>query len=127
MDEKKDCNVNDIRSAMLTHEALVLARFRGDREFLREIYTVFLSEIPEKSEALSQAEATGDFGSIGEVAHALRSSGATIGVEHCSDLAARIEAAANHKNGALVAELNLELHQLFKAIAQVIEERLLVI
>jgi HPt (histidine-containing phosphotransfer) domain-containing protein len=121
---KKDYESEKIRASILEHEVHVLERFHGDRAFLREIYTVFLSEIPEKSRLLQEAEASLDYESIAELAHALRSSGATIGVEACSDLAARMEDAAWRKKGDEVSRLNAELGSVMNVIASVIEERL---
>jgi HPt (histidine-containing phosphotransfer) domain-containing protein len=123
MNMKKEKTEADLRSSILENEARILKRFRGDRDFLKEIYSVFLEEIPEKTQALRQGETTLDFGIIEEVAHALRSSSATIGVRACSELAAGIEEAAVHKNSEMMKALASELYSLFGMLAPIIEER----
>jgi HPt (histidine-containing phosphotransfer) domain-containing protein len=121
---KKEKTEADIKASILENEKRVLTRFRGDREFLKEIYTVFLEEIPEKSEAFERGEANRDFSIIEEVAHSLRSSSATIGVEACSRLAAGIEEAASGKDMKKLKGLCTELYELFAMLAPIIEERL---
>ncbi len=124
MNTKRERTKAEIEASVLANEARVLARFRGDREFLKEIYSVFLGEIPEKTQMLKQGESACDYSAIEEVAHALRSSSATIGVIACSELASEIENAASVKDVEKLTALTTELFALFDALAPIIEARL---
>lgn len=76
---------------LLLDREWLLARYRGDVEFVKEVYQVFLQDAPPKLDRLARSLGGGDQADAAPAAHALKGMLATIGALGASELAARVE------------------------------------
>lgn len=72
--------------------ALALDRLGGDADLYREIGRLFLSEAPERMQALERARAAADADGIQRAAHALRGSLGLLGAHLAARAALQVEA-----------------------------------
>ncbi len=112
-----------------SHEDTLLDRdaaldhVQGDEEFLREIYQIFLEEIPTRLENFHRALEENDIQAIVGLAHSLKGVSLTIGALSCHKAALNLEMAAREGDEAKVREifptLNTILEQLEEQLSNI--------
>lgn len=70
---------------------LLIERFSGDVEIVREIVGIFLGEVPGLMEQLKEAVVSANYSKIRSVSHALKGSFSNVEAESCRILAAHME------------------------------------
>ncbi len=97
-----------------------LERMAGDMEFLRELYTIFLEELPERVAALEAAVSAKDMEQVAKVSHSLKSTAGTIGAIACQKCAEKLEHTARcmeyESVVLLIPHLKTNLYELKSAI-----------
>ena len=106
MDQEKRKEIDE--SPLLDHKA-ALDYVQGDKDFLREIFGIFLEEIPQRKSNFKEALAAEDTEKLTAVAHALKGVSLTIGAISCHKLSAEIEYAARSQDAEKAAVLYKEL------------------
>ena len=76
------------------NEEWLLEKARGNREFLKKLFTVFVDQQPQKIEEMRQALANGDLNEVTFMAHTLKGGAATMGAEVLKDRAYEVEKAS---------------------------------
>lgn len=94
MDDAKKKEIDE--SPLLDHQA-ALDYVQGDKDFLKEIFEIFLEEIPQRKTNFQEAIKTKNMEKLTSVAHALKGVSLTIGAISCHKLSAEIEYAARAK------------------------------
>ena len=94
----------------------------GGQESFDRVFKVFLSDIPVKTRALNEAVEKGDHKRYAIEAHAIKSSARIIGAGHLSQLAQRMEAAADQNDMATVGKHHKEFVELYGSILQLAEK-----
>ena len=74
-------------------------------EFVREIFTLFITSTPAKLEAMRAAAASESFKEITGLAHQLKSSGGNLGASHFHKLCNELEDFSSWENKAALAKL----------------------
>lgn len=73
----------------MTYQYIKLAyfedNFAGDREFIKEIFSIFLEDVPEKMTALHQQLLTGAWEQAAETAHSIKASVKMMGLDGLYD------------------------------------------
>jgi HPt (histidine-containing phosphotransfer) domain-containing protein len=89
--------VADEGTGVLDDAAVVALRetVGGDQEFLTELVSEFLDELPVQVAALHAAVAAGDAEQAGRIAHTLKSHGATFGVSRLERCCRELELCAH--------------------------------
>jgi HPt (histidine-containing phosphotransfer) domain-containing protein len=93
-----------------------LQHVEGDVDFLKEIYEIFLEEIPERIEAFQKALDENDIDRIVSLAHSLKGVSLTVGAYSCHELSAELEKAARKYDEKRVRELYRQLETLLRKI-----------
>ena len=93
-----------------------LQHVEGDEEFLKEIYEIFLEEIPERIETFQKTLEKNDIDKMVSLAHSLKGVALTIGADFCHSLSAELENAARNSNEHRVRELYAQLESLLREI-----------
>lgn len=86
------------RTPLLDEES-TLSRLKGDTEFLKTLYGVFVSDLPKKLAAIDEAAEKQDLDLLQRNAHSLKGAAATIGAIALRDAAFSLEMAS--KEGRL--------------------------
>ena len=98
-----------------------LRRVGGDEDLLRELSTLFESEIPGKIDLLRSAIAGKDFQETALVAHNIKGAAGTIGAEACRAAAGNLESAAREGKEELVVSflerLEIELERIREVLS----------
>ncbi len=98
-----------------------LRRVGGDKDFLKELFNIFVSTYPSQIEKLSQAIEEKDHKLAYEVAHTLKGSAANLGLKRVLELAKSIEEDAKNKDTKAAREslknLKKELENVSKSLA----------
>lgn len=81
----------------------------GDEESIKEIILIFLTDVKERIEMLTEAMKASDAEGIKSYAHALKGAAANVGVKRLSDIAYRLECAGREENMAAATPLFDEL------------------
>lgn len=81
----------------------------GDEESIEEIILIFLSDVKERIEMLTEAMKASDAEGIKSYAHALKGAAANVGVKRLSDIAYRLECAGREENMVAATPLFDEL------------------
>ena len=68
---------------------------QGDEDFLKEIYLIFLEEIPERIRSFKESIENQDTEKIARFAHSLKGSSMAIGAIRCHSLSEKLEKTAN--------------------------------
>lgn len=97
-----------------------LHHVEGDEEFLKEIYEIFLEEIPERIASFQKTLDNNDIDKIVSLAHSLKGVSLTIGADSCHSLAAEIEMAARQNDESKVRGLYPQLEHLLRKIEETI-------
>jgi histidine phosphotransfer protein HptB len=106
LDQEKRKDIDE--SPLLDYKA-ALDYVQGDKDFLKEIFEIFLEEIPQRKSNFEKALADKDMEKLTSVAHALKGVSLTIGAVSCHKLSAEIEYAARAKDFEKAAGLYKEL------------------
>jgi HPt (histidine-containing phosphotransfer) domain-containing protein len=105
MDKKNTANEiknENFENGSPIDEPELLKRFKADRGFIKELYGVFMEEIPKKIAVIKNALSNNDFKTIEKTAHTLRSSTGTICAKNAFAAATFLEDAAINLNKPLV-------------------------
>ena len=70
----------------------------GDEESIKEVIHIFLTDVKERIEMLTEAIMACDANGIKSYAHALKGAAANVGVKRLSDIAYRLECAGREEN-----------------------------
>ncbi|MFZ5426182.1 MAG: response regulator [Thermodesulfobacteriota bacterium] len=92
---------------MILNEKWLLEKARGNREFLKKLFAVFVDQQPRKIAEMSQALQDGDLPGVAFMAHTLKGGAATMGAEVLKERAFELEKAAKAKDESL-AMLHIE-------------------
>jgi signal transduction histidine kinase/CheY-like chemotaxis protein/HPt (histidine-containing phosphotransfer) domain-containing protein len=76
------------------NEQWLLDKARGNREFLKKLFAVFVEQQPRKVEEMRQALQAGDLKEVAFMAHTLKGGAATMGAEVLKDRSYEVEKAA---------------------------------
>jgi signal transduction histidine kinase/DNA-binding response OmpR family regulator len=76
------------------NEQWLLDKARGNREFLKKLFAVFVDQQPRKFEEMRQALSDGDLKEVAFMAHTLKGGAATMGAEVLKDRSYEVEKAA---------------------------------
>lgn len=98
-----------------------LENVEGDEEFLKEIYTIFLEEVPERIEAFRNNIDDNNLEKIVSLAHSLKGVSLTVGAISCHELSREVEMAARNGDGEKVKQLYSRLEDLLRRIEKEIE------
>ena len=103
-----------------------LEQVQGEAGFLRELYTVFISEIPERLDSFQSALKFNRRTQIVRLAHSLKGASLTIGAVSCGRLASDIETVGLEASvsdlQSLYAMLEQELAEVEAAIRQFLND-----
>jgi histidine phosphotransfer protein HptB len=89
-----------------------LQHVQGDEEFLREIYQIFLDEIPGRRENFEQALGKNEMQAVVGYAHSLKGVALTIGAGTCHKTALELEMAAREGDELKVQEMYRQLEDI---------------
>ena len=78
----------------ILNEQWLLEKARGNRDFLKKLFAVFVEQQPRKLDEMHQAIADGDLKEVAFMAHTLKGGAATMGAEVLKDRAFEVEMAA---------------------------------
>jgi HPt (histidine-containing phosphotransfer) domain-containing protein len=109
-------------AGMLLDKEGTLKRIKGDREFLRELYTAFLDEIPLKRRSLDDALHLHDFETIAYIAHSLAGAAASIGALSCQQHAIKLEKVTQHRHIEPVEAALRDLEGILQKLLTVLEK-----
>ncbi|MFZ5812310.1 MAG: Hpt domain-containing protein [Thermodesulfobacteriota bacterium] len=79
-----------------------LEGFEDDRELLREVLSVFVSESPQRRAAIAEAFAVRDMERLAHLAHSLKGVCGTIRAEPLREMSYRVELAARDRDEGVV-------------------------
>ncbi|GFK94487.1 Aerobic respiration control sensor protein ArcB [Fundidesulfovibrio magnetotacticus] len=88
----------------LLNEAWLLEKARGNRDFLKKLFAVFVDQQPGKVEEMRAALAAGDLREVAFMAHTLKGGAATMGAEVLKDRAFELEKAAKAGDSELAGQ-----------------------
>lgn len=103
------------------NEIWLLEKARGNREFLKKLFTVFIEKQPETLETLRRAVTTGDLRDVAFLAHTLKGGSATMGAEILKERAFALEKAAKDGDQSLAVLEMANLETAFKQAVAAIE------
>jgi signal transduction histidine kinase/HPt (histidine-containing phosphotransfer) domain-containing protein len=85
------------------NEKWLMDKARGNRDFLKKLFAVFVEQQPGKIEEMRQAAENGDMRELAFMAHTLKGGAATMGAEALKDRAYEVEIAAKAGDSDLAA------------------------
>jgi len=104
----------------------LLEKARGNRDFLKKLFGVFVDQQPLKMEQMREALADEDMAQLAFMAHTLKGGAATMGAEVLKDRAFEVENAAKAADSAKaareIAAMELELEQTMLAMRRFMDE-----
>ena len=108
----------------ILNEQWLLEKARGNRDFLKKLFAVFVEQQPRKLSDMQEAIAQGDLKEVAFMAHTLKGGAATMGAEVLKDRAYEVEKAAKAGDADLAGrEINAmgpELEQTIVAMQEFI-------
>lgn len=111
---KKEMPENPLQGAEMEIDLTVLrALGRDNPEKIRRLATIFLASTGEGIEQLLAAQAAGDFTTLAQIGHRLKSSTRSVGAAHLADLMVELEAAAKAGDSLQLARLAGEIAALW--------------
>ncbi|WP_243366561.1 response regulator [Fundidesulfovibrio soli] len=106
--------------------AWLLEKARGNREFLKKLFGVFVDQQPQKFEQMRETLDAGDMAQLAFMAHTLKGGAATMGAEVLKDRAFEVEKAAKAADKALAAQeigaMEFELEQTMLAMKHFMDQ-----
>jgi HPt (histidine-containing phosphotransfer) domain-containing protein len=109
-------------SGMLLDKEGTLKRIKGDRVFLRELYTAFLDEMPLKRRRLDDAMRRHDYETIAYIAHTLAGAAAAIGARSCRQYAITLEKVTQSRHIETVEAALRDLEGILQKLQKVLEK-----
>jgi len=125
------CGSREESAVMTSHEDEAPVDFKpvhtaseGDREFERELLTVFLSDCTQRVKNLVAAASAGNAETMRREAHTIKGAGGNIGARRLQELAYQFEKLATPEHQAHAEQLAGELREEFARVRQCVEEYL---
>jgi histidine phosphotransfer protein HptB len=109
-------------SDILLDRESALEHVQGDEEFLKEIYEIFLEEIPGRRENFEQAFGKNDMQEVVGFAHSLKGVALTIGAITCHKTALELEMAAREGDELKAQELYRQLNGILGRLEKKLSE-----
>lgn len=100
------------------NEQWLLEKARGNRDFLKKLFAVFVDQQPRKLEEMQQALADGDLKEVAFMAHTLKGGAATMGAEVLKDRAYEVEKASKSGDSDLTKR---EIEAMVQELADTME------
>lgn len=96
-------------NTMSLNVAKTLGLIDNNRDYLLELYTLALKELPVWVDKLDSNLLEGDFDKLAKVAHNYKGATASIGADICRELFVKFERAAKDKNIHELNQINKEI------------------
>ena len=116
---------DSLEGSSILNEQWLLDKARGNRDFLKKLFAVFVDQQPIKLAEMRQALADGDLKEVSFMAHTLKGGAATMGAEVLKDRAYELEKASKSGDEDLVEReldaLQLEMEETVQAMRQFID------
>ncbi|MBI4804700.1 MAG: response regulator [Desulfovibrio sp.] len=113
---------DSLAGSSILNEQWLLDKARGNRDFLKKLFAVFVDQQPAKLAEMRQALAEGDLKEVSFMAHTLKGGAATMGAEVLKDRAYELEKASKSGDADLVEReldaLQLEMEETVQAMRQ---------
>ena len=110
---------------LLLNEEWLLQKARGNREFLKKLFSVYLDQQPQRLEEMGEAARNADMKALAFMAHTFKGGAATMGAELITRRAYAVELAAKAQDTALAAKeveaMGPELTQTLQAMREFME------
>jgi signal transduction histidine kinase/HPt (histidine-containing phosphotransfer) domain-containing protein len=106
-----------VSGSSILNEQWLLDKARGNRDFLKKLFAVFVDQQPGKIAEMRQSLDGGDLVQVGFMAHTLKGGAATMGAEVLKDRAFELEKAAKAGDSGLAAR---EIEQMLGELDQTI-------
>jgi len=113
-----------MEGSSILNERWLLEKARGNRDFLKKLFAVFVEQQPRKLSEMQEAIAIGDLKEVAFMAHTLKGGAATMGAEVLKDRAYEVEKAAKtgdvDRAGREINAMGPELEQTIVAMQEFI-------
>ena len=94
----------------------------GDKEFVKELFRLFVDDCPQKLQEIKGAIDRKDFSKIAEIAHTLKSSSGNLGITAMYKLCLEIEKQAKEKRLENMEDLYVSLKREYERFRQFVSE-----
>lgn len=102
-------------------EAL-MERVDGDEELAKELLELYLEDVPDRINAIKQAQTSGDMKTITIEAHTIKGSSSNIGADDIKEAAFQVELAGKDENQETIPSLIQQLEEKFNTFQQFLSQ-----
>jgi len=122
LSEKNKCLLEDgaMSASKVLNEEWLLDAARGNRDFLKKLFAVFVEQQPKKIEEMRQAVRDANFKELTFLAHTFKGGAATMGATALKDRSSEVEQAAKACDGAKAKQeieaLSVDMEEAIRAM-----------